>query len=833
MPDLKLALRTLTRTPVVTAVACLSLALGIGANAAIFSLFDQLVLRSLPVRQPERLVNLSAPGPKPGSQSCTNAGSCDDVFSYPMFRDLEAANPELVTLAAHRGFGANLAFRDQTVSSEGMLVSGGYFAALGLQPALGRLLGPEDNRTAGAHPVAVLSHEAWRSRFGASPNVVGEPITVNGQVLTIIGVTPAGFHGTTLGSRPEIYVPIVMREALTPGYKDFENRRNYWAYAFGRLQPGVSLEKAASALNSRYHALLNEVEVPLQEGMSEQTLGQFRERKLLLSAGAEGQSSVHRNARAPLLLLLGATGFVLAIACANVANLLLARGASRAGEMAVRLAVGAGRGQLIGQLLTEAALLALAAGLGGVLVASWTLRLLGTMLPAQAVGTLDLHLDLHILAFTTALALATGLLFGLLPALLSTRPNLTPALKGQAARTGGTTGAARFRNAMVTAQIFLAMALLVTAGLFTKSLANVSRVDLGLRTDHLVAFGISPELNGLDPAKSQELFARLESELAALPGVESVSASMVTLIANNNWNTSVSVEGFDTGPDVEATSAMNEVGTGFFSTLGIPLLAGRDFGSGDILKAPKVAIVNQAFARKFGLGDQVIGKRMGVGRGNAVDLDIEIIGLMADAKYSDVKQPVPAQYFVPYRQDAGVGSLNFYVRTRLDPKHLVNPIGEAVRHLDPTLPVENLQTMEVQVRENIFVDRLIGTLSTAFAVLATLLAAVGLYGVLAYTVAQRTREIGLRMALGADASRVRSMVLRQVALMTLVGGGLGTLAAVGLGRLASSLLYELQGYDPGVLVGAGIVLALVALGAGSIPAGRAARVEPMVALRQD
>ncbi len=833
MLSFRLALRALSRTPLVTGIACLSLAVGIGATSAIFSLFDQMVLRPLPVEDPDRLVNFSAPGPKPGSQSCGNAGDCDEVFSYPMFRDLESAAPQLVTLAAHRSFGANLAYRGQSAGADGLLVSGGYFPVLGLEPALGRLFGPDDNRTPGGHPIVVLAHDYWQSRFGASPSVVGEPLVVNGQTLTIVGVAPAGFSGTTLGSHPRVFVPMVMREALEPGFKGLEERRSYWAYALGRLAPGVSRQKAETAINARYRALINEVEAPLQEGMSEATMTRFRARTVQLSSGARGQSSLRQDSRAPLLLLLGATAFVLAIACANVANLLLARAANRAGEIAVRLSMGAGRRQLVAQLLAESCLLAGAAALLALLVAGWSLELIGSRLPAQMAANLSFEIDLRMLAFTATLALGTGLAFGLFPALHSSRPELASILKGQATRTSGTRAAARFRVVLVTGQIGLAMALLVSAGLFTKSLANVSRVNLGLTTDHLLAFAVSPELSGYAPERSKELFERIERELSAVAGVTHVAGSMVPLISGSNWGSSVSVQGFEAGPDTDTHSSFNEIGPGFFPTLGIPLLAGRDFTAADGAAAPKVAIVNEAFARKFNLGREAVGKRMATSRGAGAPLDIEIVGLVADAKYSDVKLPVPPQFFTPYRQDEGIGFLNFYVRTALAPEQMVTTAGEVVRRLDPNLPIGDLRTMEAQVRENVFVDRLIGTLSTAFAGLATLLAAVGLYGVLAYTVSQRTREIGLRMALGADARRVRRMVLGQVGWMTLVGGSAGILAALALSRLGRSLLFELEGHDPAVLGSAGVVLALVALAAGFVPAARASRIEPMRALRQD
>ncbi len=384
MGTLKHAFRTLFKTPFVTAIAIISLALGIGANAAIYSIFDQLLRRPLPVPEPARLVNLSAPGPKPGSQSCSQAGPCDDVFSYAMFRDLESKQTVLTGLAAHYGFGANLAFRNETLNGEGMLVSGSYFPVLGLRPALGRLMGPDDDKTVGAHPVAVLSYTFWEERFGSDPSVVGQNIVVNGQQMTILGVAPEGFVSTTIGTRPHVFVPLSMRALMTPGFRGFENRRTYWAYLFGRLKPGVTMDQAALGLNSIYKPIINDVEASLQEGMSPQTLTRFRAKEITLADGRRGQSSIGEEAGTPLKLLLGITGIVLLIACANIANLLLARGANRAMEMAVRLSLGARRWQIIRQLLVESWVLAILGGAASLLVAKWTLGLIRSIMPPEA-----------------------------------------------------------------------------------------------------------------------------------------------------------------------------------------------------------------------------------------------------------------------------------------------------------------------------------------------------------------------------------------------------------------------------------------------------------------
>jgi predicted permease len=614
--------------------------------------------------------------------------------------------------------------------------------------------------------------------------------------------------------------------------KDFENRRSYWVYVFGRLAPGVTMEKAGTQLDVTYHAIVNDVEASLQEGMSDETLKRFRAKKLVFEDGRRGQSSIHGESRTPLTLLLAVTGVVLIIACANIANLLLARGAARAQEMAIRSSLGAGRHRLLVQLLTESALLAVLGGAAGLLVARWTLVFIGSLLPADALSTIQLALSPQMILFAAVLALGTGLLFGLYPALYATRPDLVTALKGAAGQPSGARAAARFRNGLVTAQIALSMALLIAAGLFIKSLVNVSRVDLGLDEDNLVTFSISPALNGYTSDQSMALFGRAEEELASLPGVVRVSDSLVPLLGGDSWGNSVRVQGFDAGPDTDTGSRYNEVGPGYFRTTGVTLLAGRELTAADTKDAPKVAVVNQAFAEKFHLdGREAVGKWMGDGRGDK--LDIQIVGLAANAKYNSVKDKVPPLYFIPYRQGNRLGFLNFYLRTKGDPATVMQAVPAVVKRLDPNLPVENLETVRQVARENVFLDRLITTLAAAFAILATLLAAVGLYGVLAYSVAQRTREIGVRMALGAGGDRVRHMVLRQMGRMFVIGGLLGLAAALALGRAARSLLYELGGHDPVVLASGVGVLAIVALTAAYLPARRASKVDPMTALRQE
>ncbi|NKB88420.1 MAG: FtsX-like permease family protein [Acidobacteria bacterium] len=833
MGTLKIALRTLLQTPVVTGVAVLSLALGIGANAAIYSLFDQMLMQALPVEEPGELVNIANPGPKSGWTSCGQAGGCDEIFSYPMFKDLESAETGFAGIAAHVLFGANLASDGRTVSGQGMMVSGGYFPLLGVQPALGRLIDPEDDAGFGESFVAVLSHDYWQNRLGGEAGVLNRSIVINGQSFTVVGVAAEGFRGTTLGTQPDVFVPITMRAALVPGWDAFERRNAYWAYLFARTAPGVDPERAGDELNQVYRGVINDVEAELQN-MSPATLERFRARELVFSDGYRGQSSIHEDVATPLSLLLAITGTVLLIACANVANLLLARGAQRGQEMAVRGALGASRRHLLRQLLTESALLALAGGAASLLIAVWTLRGLSLTVDADTMAALSFGLSPQIVGFTAALSLLTGFVFGMYPALHATRSDLAAVLRSNTGQPSGSRDAARFRNTMVIVQLALSTALLVAAGLFVRSLVNVTRVDLGIDSQAIVQFGISPELNGYTPDESQELFRQVEESLDTLPGASAVTASLVAIFTGSNWGQSFSVEGFEGGPDIDSNARLNYVGPGYFSALGVPLLAGREFTTSDTLDTPRVAVINVAFAEKFGLDPRrAVGKRLSDNGAGVEELDVEIIGVIENAKYAEVKQTVPPLYYAPYRQNDSLGDMTFYVRADGDPDQILRAVPSVIERLDPNLPVENLKTLETQIKENIVLDRVISMLSSGFASLATILAAVGLYGVLAFTVSQRTREIGVRMALGANPWTVRGLVLGQLGKMTVIGVVLGMAGAYALGQAAESLLFELEGTDPLTITLSVAGLFTVALLAGYLPARRASRVDPMRALRNE
>lgn len=811
------------------------IALGIGATTALFSLFYQILMNRLPVPDPNRLVNFVVRGPKRGSMSCGNAGGCDSTFSYPMFRDLEKQPAGFTGIAAHRDFDANLAYREQTTSGSTMLVSGGYFSVLNLSPALGRLIGAQDEPGVGESSVVVLSYEYWQNRFGGDRGVLNQTLKVNGQPLTIIGVAPAGFAGTTIGVRPHVFIPLTLAWRLNPtaAHND-KDRLAYWLYLFARLKPNVTADEASASINSLFTAIHRDVEAPLNADMPKDWMQLFLKQQIVLQPGAGGQSAIPQMAGPPLSLLFALTGLLLLIICVNITGLLLVRGSSRSGEMAIRAAVGASRGQLVRQLLTESAVLAVIGCAGGLMVASTTLDLIMVMLPPDAIG--DIHTGLHTVSivFAAGISLFSVLLFGVLPAVIGTRTDLIQAIKGNGTPSLTGIGTARLRSVMATGQIAFSMVLLVLAGLFSKSLMNVARVNLGMKFDSVISFSVSPRSNGYSAERTTAVLDRIEEQLAAQPGVTGVTSAKVGLMTGDGAHNSVDVEGFKPGPGVNTTVARNEVSPSFFNVLSIPLLAGRNFSDADRSGTPKVAIVNQSFVRRFDLGTTAIGRHFsGYPYDNVRKVDLEIVAVVADAGYSNVKDGTPPQYFQPRRQSEEPDSVTYYVRTGADPDAVIHDIPGIVSRVDSDLPVTSLITMQQQVRNNVYLDRLVAMLSAGFAGLATVLAGIGLYGMLAYNVARRTREFGLRLALGAEPNSMRAIVLRQAGWIALIGGAAGLAAALALGRVAAALLFGLSWRDPWVLTAAAVLLSAVVLAAGYLPARRAAHLAPMEALRYE
>jgi predicted permease len=712
-------------------------------------------------------------------------------------------------------------------------VSGNYFSLLGVGPALGRVLAESDDQAPGAHPVVVLSHNYWRSRFGADPSVLNQTLVVNGQALTIVGVAQRGFTGEKPGSMPDLFVPITMKQALTPDWDGFAARNNYWIPLFGRLKPGTSRQAAQTAINATYRSEL-EQDVAVMTRVNEDFVKRYRAKQVILREGQHGRGGIHEQGKIPMLMLMGMTLLVLLIACANVANLQLARAAARTREVAVRLALGASRAQLLRHLLLESVLLALAGGALGLVVARGTLQAIVAAMPTQMAesGLITPALDVRVLAFALLLSVVTGLLFGLYPALQASRGDLTVALREQNGQATTSKATGFFRKSLVTMQAAVSLLLLVCAGLFGKTLVNLTRVDLGIGVDHLITFAIMPKLNGYTDQRTAQFYDQLTERLASVPGVTSASSAQVPAIANSSSSTSITVEGYVPQGDNDSNANYNSVGADYFRTLGTPLVAGREFTPGDHLTAAKVALVNEAFVRRFFNGQQAIGRRLGRG-GSRKELDITIVGVVKDAKYSNMRQAVPAVFYTPHRQSARQGALWFYLRTAIPPEQVAPAIRREVAALDSNLPIRDLRTMEAQINNNTATERLLSTLTATFAGLATLLAAIGLYGVLAYNVARRTREIGIRMALGATAPHVRGLVARDVLIMLGIGTLVGLAAAAGASRLLKAVLFEMEPWDPAVFGSAAGLLVLVALAAAYVPARRATAVDPIVALRYE
>jgi predicted permease len=836
--DLGYALRTLSRQKTFTAVAVATLALGIGVNVAIFSLTEQTLLRPLPVPEPDRLVNLADPG-RPFVQMeeglltggrGSDGGGVDTVFSYPMFRDLEREQQPFVGLAGHTfheaivstGEGARLA----TLS----IVSGSYFPVLGLRPALGRLLGPADDRVDGLADAAVLSHAYWQSDFGGDPDVLGQRLVVDDVPLTIVGVAPEGFHGTAVSARTSVFVPITISFssetdtfAAAMSIPNHGRRAFYWVHLFGRLKPGVTLEGAAAAMNTLNRTLLSNVEAPMLIDADEQQREAFRARSLVLEAGSRGQTSseILSTARNSLELLFAVSGLVLLLCCANIAGLVLLRATTRSGEMAVRASLGASRGRLASLQLSESLVLALPAALLALPVA-WATLHGARRVPGIFDAAPDVGLSAAAALVATGVAVVSALAVGLVPVRGVIRTEPARALQAHGTKQTAAKGVARFRAALATTQIALSMALLATMGVFAQSLANIARLDLGVDIDPVVMFSVPPP-GGIATDVSSLPF--VSDALEAVPGVTSVAWSNVNhlLSLNSGVIYDATVEGVDAAPVAVRTDF---VSADFFQTFGIALLAGRRFNDADAFRS---AIANRRFAERLGVVPEAL-----IGRTVMAPFPLEIVGIVDDVRFGKITDEIAPQVFL---QSSGrmvlTGATTFYVRSTRPPAELMSAIRAAVASVDPTLPVTNLRTMEEQLRENTAIERFFAGTSTAFAVFATALAALGLYGVLAYTVAQRSREIGLRFALGAPAGHIRGLVLRQVAWMAVIGLVLGAVTASVLGRAARSLLFGVEPWDPLVLVAAAVVLTAVTFGAAYLPARRASRVDPMTVLRYE
>ncbi len=827
--DLRYALRTLIKNPGFAAVAVLTLALGLGANTAIFSLTDQILLKALPVQRPDELVVLRADGPKSGRVSTDSDAA--NSFSYPMYADLRDNNDVFSGLLARFPVSLSVSGEGQTERADGELVSGNYFDVLGVVPALGRVFTQEDDQIPGANPVIVLSHGYWARRFGGDQQILNKTLVVNGQSMTVVGVARAGFTGVQIGQTPDVFIPMMMKAQITPTWDGLKEHKDFWLAILGRLKPGLTAKQAEAAFAPAYRGIL-EAELPLMGKWSAETQQRFLDQKLQMTPGAQGRLILQRDAQAPLLVLLGMVGLVLLIACGNVANLLMARGAARQREIAIRMAIGAGRFRLIRQFLVESLLLSVLGSVVGLIVAAWTLGLLVASIPAS-VGALGLspELDLRMLGFNLALALLTGLLFGLAPAFRATRLNLEATLREQGSSVSGSLSQVRFRKGLVVSQIVLTTVLLVGAGLFARSLSNLKRLELGVRAEQLVTFTIAPEQNGYTPVRSVALFDQLRESLAGLPVVTSVSAAEIPVFTDSNSSSNITVEGYQPQNDEEMNVNQNYVGPDYFSTMGIPLLAGREFNIGDAANSTKAAVVNETMARRFFAGREAVGAHFAFGAGDKVHPDIQIVGVVKDSKHGSVREKSRPFIYIPYSQEKTIGRLTFYVKTQQGIGQIASTLRREVQRLDANLPVFELKTLEQQIDESLFADKFLTSLSLSFALLAAVLAVIGLYGVMAYTVTRRTREIGIRMALGATRGNVSWLILREVVMLAAVGLIIGLPAAYALGHVTESLLYGVKVSDPIVFAAAAFLLSTGTLLGGYLPARRAAATDPLKALR--
>ncbi|HEV2198019.1 MAG TPA: ABC transporter permease [Candidatus Acidoferrum sp.] len=829
--DVKYGLRMLLKNPGFTAIAVMTLALGIGANTAIFSLLNQVLLRRLPVHNPEQLVILKSPGPKRGH--VWSDGDDSEIFSYPLYKGLAKNTAVFDGVIARYQFAVSIATHGQTERGSGELVTGNYFQTLGVRSALGRLLTPADDDVQGAHPVLVLSHGYWTQHFGGDSGVLNQTILVNDTVMTIVGVAQAGFTGIQVGQTPDIFVPMTMKGQMTPIRNGLDDWNDSFLALLARLKPGVSKEQAEAAINVDYHPLLEQqaATLHLREGKDRQ---EFLNKKVVLYPGAQGRTVVQRDSGPALEALFAMVGLVLLIACTNLANLLLAKGAARQREFAIRSALGATKGRMIRQLMVESFLCAVAGGGLGLLLGSWLMNILSQAVVSEGgVQGITARVDASVLGFAVAATAASAFVFGLLPAWRVARGSVSQVLKDQGSTGSAGPGHVRFRKLLVAGQVAFTVLLLAGATLFAQTLWNLRKQNLGLSTENLITFSVSPQLSGYDDPRTIALVDQLRQRLAGLPGVSGVGSSQIAVLTGTDMGTNITVEGRQNTDSDERHVNYDAVSPNYFSTMKVPLLSGREFNEADTATSPKVAIINEAMMKAFFPNRNPIGVHLAMGSGNDVKPDIEIVGVVKDAKESHVRDKARPFFYRPYAQFGKLFGMTFYVRTNQDPLLIANDLRQSVRQQDANLPVYELKTVSRVVDEDLFAERVIAGLSSSFGALAAILAALGIYGVLAYLVVQRTREIGIRLALGAASAHVRALVFEEVGWMVLAGVAVGLPSAYGLARLSESLFYGVHAGDVTVYLISLSVIVMIAAIACYVPSRRATRIDPIVALRYE
>ena len=830
--DLRFSLRQIRRSPGFMITAVLTLALGVGANTAIFSLLDQALLRSLPVRHPEKLVILSATGKAWQGHSSDHGSGVERSFSYPMYRDLRdhsaAFDGLIATAPANIGVMRNGA-SDMAYSE---IVSGNYFRVLGVPAAHGRLLAEVDDSTPGANPVVVLSFNYWKTHFGADAGVIGQTISINGNPFQVIGVSAPAFQSAVWGEVPDVFVPMSMLDQVVPGKGGrLTDHTDRWMNVVGRLKQGESQEQAQVALAPLWHALRAD-ELKALGHRSQRFIDDFlTHSQLQVLPGARGLSYSRDTLQKPLLAVMAMALLVLLIATVNVASLLLVRSAARVREFSLRYALGANTRRVMQQLLLEGVLIGIAGGAAGLLIAPAAVRVLVQRLSSDGSTAFETALDSRLLVFNFVIALAVSVLFSLAPAIQLLKPDLVSSLKQQASTATG--GTLNFQRLIVALQVGLSVLLLVGSGLFVRTMRNLRHVDTGFNTSHLITFHIDPLLSGTTKERIPLLRQSVLEAMTTLPGVQGVAATTDAELADTGQGGNVTVEGYNPPPDEEFDIEEPAVNPGFFHAMQVPVLVGRTFTETDDVNHPLVGIVNESFVKHyFSNSAAAVGRRVASGAGNNLQY-MTIVGVVKDTKHRNLREPASPTLYTPLRQEKTANQLYLYLRTSTPPEQTFATVRQTIKQIDAGLAVDKLRTMEDQIDETLLNERMIELLAISFGLLATLLAGVGLYGVLAYSTAQRTREIGIRIALGSSRFGISQLVLNDVLRLAGIGVAVAIPCSVLLGRLLQSQLFGVSATDPVTLGAVVLLIGFVALIAALVPARRAASVDPNRALRTE
>ena len=820
--DLRYTARMLRKNPGFSLIVIATLALGIGANAAMFSLTDRVLLQRLPVTNPDQLVVLGTRDPAEPEQN--------ESFSYPMYQDLRDRNQVFSGVIARGSAQMNVSYGDQNGRVSAELVSGNYFDVLGVRPFAGRLLTADDDRNPGAHPIAVISYGFWERRFGKDPSIIGKTILANERALTVIGVAPPSFYGVYLANAPDIWVPMMMTPVFNPlPPTRLSSRRHQWLTVMARRKDGVSMDQARASLSVLYSQVRASDALQLSANVTPRDKDRFLARQIVLEPGGQGFQTLQREMRTSLLLLFGATCVVLLILCANLANLMLARATVRASETAVRLALGAGRGRLLRQWLTEGLLLSLLGGVAGVFVAMWIKAGLMVFIPESTRGNLNAPFGWRFAGFVMLSSVVVGLLFSLAPAVQAARTASAPSLHLETRSITSAGKLLSLRSGLVLLQVALSLPLLIGAVLLLRTLQNLRAVDTGFTRNNVLLASVNPSLNGYSADKSRLFFDELLTRTRALPGVNAASLATDSPLSGGWDQNGIVVEGYTPREDEKMSVDVTYVSPDYFKTLDIPLSSGRDFNSQDTLGSPQVAIINEKMGQYFFPGQNPIGKRIGLEK----IPDVTIVGVVKDAKYVSLREPMRRHFYTPIMQQKNILDMTLQVRASADADSVAGAVRNQIRELDPHLPLYNIKTLAAEIDQSLIQERLVTWLTTSFGVLATLLVVIGLYGVLSFSVVRRTREIGIRVALGAQRRDVFLMVIRHGMFLVFAGAFAGLGVSLALSRFMSGLLFGISPTNTITFVAAATGLIIVALAACYIPARRATRVDPLVALRYE